>query len=64
MIIEKPNLTPAEMRERAQQWFDRQIEILSKAHGPSWPNHETWIKDYLREEIRQRLRALGWRPKK
>ncbi len=64
MITETPNLTPAEMRERAAKWFDRQIEIISKAHGPSWPEHREWIEDYLREEIRQRLIALGWRPKR
>ncbi len=63
MIAERPNLSPAEMRLRAQQWFDRQVEVISKAHGPSWPKHRAWIEDYLREEIRQRLVALGWRPK-
>jgi hypothetical protein len=64
LIAERPNLTPAEVRERAQAWFDRQVEVLSKAHGDSWPAHETWIKDYLREEIRQRLLALGWTRKR
>lgn len=64
MITERPNLTPAEMREQAQRWFDRQIAIISKAHGDRWPDHKEWIEDYLREEIRERLIARGWRPKK
>lgn len=64
MIVDQPNLSPAELRTRAQQWYDRQIEIISKAHGPSWPKHREWIEAYLREEIRQRLLALGWRPKR
>ena len=57
------HLTPAQIRARAQVWYDRQIDILSKAHGPSWPEHRAWIEDYLKEEIRARLHALGWRPK-
>ncbi len=64
MIAERPNMTAAEMRERAEAWFNRQIEIISKAHGSSWPEHEGWIRDYLKAEIRERLIARGWRPKK
>lgn len=64
MISERHNLTPAEIRRQAQEWFDRQVEIISKAHGPAWPEHREWIEDYLRAELRQRLIALGWRPKK
>lgn len=63
MIVDRPNLTPVQMRERAQQWFDRQIAVISKAHGPAWPEHREWIEDYLREEIRERLIAMGWRKK-
>jgi hypothetical protein len=64
MIKDHPSYTPVEMRARAQAWFDRQIEIISKAHGSSWPDYRKWVEDYLREEIRQRLLELGWRPKK
>jgi Na+-transporting NADH:ubiquinone oxidoreductase subunit NqrC len=56
-------LSPAEMRQQAQAWYDRQIEVISKAHGSSWPEHRDWIDAYLQEEIRQRLLDLGWRPK-
>ena len=55
--------TPGEIRQRARLWYDRQIEIIAKAHRPSWPAHREWIDAYLQEEIRQRLWALGWRPK-
>jgi hypothetical protein len=64
VIAERPNPTPAEMRERAEAWFNRQVELLAKAHGSSWPAHRLWVEGYLREEIRERLIALGWRPKK
>lgn len=55
--------TPIEIRQRARLWYDRQIEIISKAHGASWPEHKEWIDGYLQEEIRQRLWDMGWRPK-
>ncbi|WP_423459403.1 hypothetical protein [Ottowia sp. VDI28] len=54
-------LSPAEIRRRARQWFDRQIEIIALAHGPSWPEHREWIEEYLVAEIRARLLELGWR---
>lgn len=63
-MIADRGLSPAEMRERAKAWFDRQVEILAKAHGDKWPEHREWVESYLREEIRERLIALGWRPKR
>lgn len=56
-------MSPGEIRQRARAWYDRQIEIIAKAHGSSWPEHKEWIDAYLQEEIRQRLWDLGWRPK-
>jgi hypothetical protein len=56
-------MTPGEIKQRARLWYDRQIEIISKAHGPSWPEHKDWVDSYLKEEIRQRLWDMGWRPK-
>jgi len=56
--------TPAEIKAKAQAWFDRQIEIISKAHGDSWPAHRDWIEAHLKQEIRERLIARGWRPKR
>ena len=64
MIAERNNFTPAEIKELSRVWFDKQIEILKKAHGPRWPDHEEWLTAYLREELRERLIARGWRPKK
>lgn len=54
-------LTPEEIRRRAREWFDRQIEIIALAHGSSWPEHREWIEQYLVAEIRERLLQLGWR---
>lgn len=56
-------LTPDEMRQKAQHWYDRQIDVIAQAHGPSWPAHREWIDAYLQEEIRQQLLDLGWRPR-
>lgn len=57
-------LTPAEVREKAAAWFERQVAILQKCHGDRWPDNREWLEAYLREELRQRLIALGWRPKR
>lgn len=53
--------SPADLRARAQAWYDRQIASIAKAHGDRWPDHKEWIEDYLRQELRERLHALGWR---
>ena len=55
--------TPAQIVALAQQWYARQLEILRAAHGSSWPAHREWLTDYLRQEVRQRLIARGWRPR-
>jgi hypothetical protein len=48
--------TPAEVEAMAQAWFDRELERCRLAHGDAWPEHEAWVVDYLREELRERLR--------
>jgi hypothetical protein len=63
MIAERNNYTPAQIREMSRAWFDKQVEILKKAHGARWPEHEEWLTAYLREELRERLVAIGWRAK-
>lgn len=60
----KPNLTATETRERAQAWYDKQLGILKQCHGPRWPDHEPWVSEYLKAELRTRLLALGWVPKR
>lgn len=57
------NLTPAQVQERAEAWFKRQCEISAQALGDKWPEHRAWVEDYLRQEIKERLIARGWRPK-
>lgn len=54
-------LSPAEVRARAEAWFERQCEISAMALGPRWPDLRAWVEDYLRREIRERLIARGWR---
>ncbi len=54
--------SPSEIKARAEAWYSRQMASIAKAHGASWPEHKEWIEDYLREELRERLHALGWRP--
>ena len=60
----KDILTPAEVREQADAWYRRQVDVLKKCHGPRWTDHEPWITEYLKGELRQRLLALGWVPKR
>jgi len=52
-----------EMAAAGEAWYQRQLVILEKAHGESWPEHRAWLEDYLKEELRQRFIANGWRPK-
>ena len=63
MKAERSDQSRAEIREKAEAWFARQVETLSRCHGPDWPKHQAWVEAYLKEELRQRLIALGWRPK-
>lgn len=55
-------LTPAQLRERAERWFEREMAIAERAHGARWPEHRDWVADYLRQEIRERLQDLERRP--
>jgi hypothetical protein len=53
----------AQIRAQANEWYARQVELLRRCHGPSWPLHEGWVCDYLKAELRERLIARGWRLK-
>lgn len=64
MKVERCELSPEEIRSSAQDWFDRQAGLIAKALGPSWLEHRSWVEHYLKEELRQRLLTLGWRPRK
>jgi hypothetical protein len=57
-------LTPQQQLELARQWYAKQMQVLEQCHGPSWPQHREWISSFLKEELRQRLIARGWRPKR
>lgn len=66
MSIRTPNpkgLTHEQIRQAAEAWYARQIAILQQSYGPSWPHFREWLEDYLKEELRERLIACGWRPK-
>lgn len=56
-------LSPDEVRKRAATWYERQLQLAAAAHGNAWPEHREWVEDYLKEELRLRLIARGWRPK-
>ncbi|MGC4395808.1 hypothetical protein [Hydrogenophaga sp. T2] len=58
------SLTPEQMRAEAQAWYERQLAILEKAHGARWPEHRAWLEAYLKQSLRERLIARGWRYKK
>lgn len=54
-------VTTAEIKTAAQAWYERQIARCTDAHGDHWAEIGGWIEGYLREELRQRLVARGWR---
>ena len=54
-------MTAAELQAKAEQWFRQQVERAQARHGSRWDEHRDWIVDYLREQVRQRLAARGWR---
>ena len=56
-------VTAAEVRARAQAWYEAQIAIAAAKHGDKWPVHREWVENYLRTELRERLIALGWKPR-
>lgn len=62
MKVEPKQMTPAQMLAAAEDYYARQMVLLEKCHGTSWPERREWISDYLKEELRQRLIARGWRP--
>jgi len=55
--------TVAQIRAQAQLWYDDKVNIYRRILGTFWPEHEEWVKAYLRQELRERLIARGWRPK-
>jgi hypothetical protein len=59
-----PQLSPAEIKAKAAAWFESQIAIQKARHGDMWPSHREWVEGYIKEELRQRLMVLGWRPKR
>lgn len=63
MKVERGQLSPEEVLQRAEHWYRRQLELLERCHGSQWPKHREWIQSYLRAELRERLIAEGWRPK-
>lgn len=63
MKVSPDQLQPAEVLAKAEAWYEAQLAILARCHGPRWPQHRDWIEAYLREQLRQRLIERGWRPK-
>lgn len=63
MKVDRAQLSQAEIKAKAGAWYARQLEVLAACHGSRWPHHRSWLEQYLQEELRQRLLALGWRPK-
>jgi hypothetical protein len=55
----KPNA--ADVHAAAALWFRQQMETARVKQGARWHEHNAWVADYLRETIRLRLIARGWR---
>ena len=46
---------PVELLPKARAWFDRQMQNLEQKHGAKWPEHRTWLVEYLNEEMKEYL---------
>lgn len=55
--------TAQQVRANAEIWFRRQVDLIRRSMGAYWPAHKSWVVDYLRQEVRQRLIDRGWRPR-
>ncbi len=53
-------LDPAVVRQQAERWYTTQRSLAAKCLGTSWPEHQTWVENYLKQELRDRLVAMGW----
>lgn len=62
--VDIESLSPEQIRSSALKWYERQMIRAAVGHGQSWSENKNWIAEYLKEEIRQRLLARGWRVKK
>jgi hypothetical protein len=61
-IADKAAGSAADIQRLAEQWFARELARSRTAMGErGFEAHSKWIAEYLREEIRQRLVARGWR---
>lgn len=73
MIKDRPKQqhTPEQIRELSKQWYaaqyQREMDALALCHGRNWPNVREWLEEYVRADLkirlRERLLARGWRPK-
>lgn len=62
--VRAPTLSPAEVRQRAERWFEAQLTKLAKAHGTHWASNREWVEDYLKAQLRERLMQLRWRERR
>ncbi len=53
--------SPTDIMRKAENWFTSQVARIRAAHKSEWENHREWVLAYLREEVRLRLIARGWR---
>ena len=60
---QQPEQTSAQIQALAETWYRRQVDTLRESLGSAWVEHSDWVRDYLRQEIRERLIARGWRPR-
>ena len=58
------SLSPEQMKNRAMKWYELQMLKAAIGQGKFWVKNKTWIEEYLKEEIRQRLLVRGWKAKK
>lgn len=54
-------ITADKLKAKAAQWYADELERARRAHGTRWPEHEQWVREYLLQEMRERLQRYGSR---
>lgn len=54
-------VTPQQAR-KAADWHAREISRISAQHADLWPQHEDWVRDYLKQELREHVQARVFQP--
>lgn len=52
-------VTGEQLRQRANQWFDIEMQRAQKGLDAAWERHREWVEAYLLAELRERLQRAS-----